>query len=1359
MSDIIIFKRDGSEQFLDTSKLAESIFGAAVNVGGEDMDLAEDLAYKVLDILESNDINEITSDALQKLVEDTLIDEGHSATARQYILKGADRRRIRELDTSLIKSFEELTFQSEEESDTKRENANIDSSTSMGTMLKYGSESAKSFNLSYLLSRDISEAHKNGDIHIHDLDFLSLTATCDQIPLDTLFKNGFNTGHGFLREPGNIRTAAALTAIALQSNQNDQHGGQSIPMLDHYLSPYVALSYVVNIARECKSKLDLSQSDRKELKARLKNIWSEHKHLMNEPCKRLIVRELKAFLSEKNVEYTEKNIDSILRNAYDDTYDDTFQSMEGLVHNLNTMHCLPASEKIWVYDYEVGELKSITMEKLHNTFKNKRYKVISLNKDTGKAEFKYITHCKKMDNNREIVALTDKQGRTVRVTDNHRIMTIKGMTISETIPKDCLYTISPRGIDIKTDIIKLDTSAYGTPRKDNPFQSKYVDITPKFAEFIGYYMADGCMLGETSTCCISACGKVSFEYIEQLLKEVFNCEFKTSYTYFNHSTNGKQEKDIRIQLGMPLARMLKDKFGRIGKEKKIPTEFMLADENIKKAFLKAYFSLDGRKDKKYSEVSTVNKELQAQVALMISSLGASSHYTTRECSDGFNNNREMPMHFITLGAYDSVKVGLKEQMDTKFEIPKYNLGMIYDNYKNICDKICKNRSSRNVRYTELEELLNTHNIPEAKKFLNFFVNEIDSKKTYNSGEEYVYDISVEDNENFLTYECIYVHNSRAGAQVPFSSVNYGTDTTVEGRMIQETLLKTTWDGLGNGETPIFPIQILKLKKGINVDPKDPCYDIFELACKVSARRLYPNFCNLDAPYNAELYVEGHPETEMATMGCAEGNEYVDIRVLGVKHKVKFKNAWSIIVNYVGEDKIKRSGCSEYLDLSNTNIGVYDSYSGKYAKALKIIRNHNVNNWRTVILVNGQVMVLTGDHPLHVIRNGEEKRIYVDNLCLSDKLVLADSKEQVEITEIKSGLGYSTNRSSGYSYDFETETDRLDISGIMSHNCRTRVGKNVYDPTKSVIPGRGNLSFTSINLPRIGIKAEGDINKFYRLLDLQLSIVHRELLERLKIISKRKPLNYPFLMGQGCWIGSENLGPTDSLEEVWKHGTLGVGFIGLAETLVALTGKHHGESEESQKLGLEIVGYMRKAVDKWAQEEKLNYSLIGTPAEGLSGRFIRMDKKLFGIIPGITDRDYYTNSSHVPVYYPISAKKKIDIEAPYHEIENGGHILYIEMDGDPTKNIKAFEKVVKYMHDKNAGYMAVNHPVDRDPVCNYVGIIGDTCPRCGRKDGEPMTLEMWHKIKGFANAGNAETLGYHGNILEENDRMTNDVDDL
>lgn len=770
MGSILVIKRDGSEEYFDRDKVAESIFGAAVSVGGEDMNLSDELADKVLDMLEANDVQEIASDELQRIVEDTLINEGHATTARQYILKGADRKRIRELDTSLIQSFEELTFKSADESDTKRENGNIDSNTSMGTMLKYGSESAKLYNLSYLLSEDIVEAHKNCDIHIHDLDFLALTSTCDQIPLDELFNGGFNTGHGFLREPGNIRTAAALTAIALQSNQNDQHGGQSIPMLDHYLSPYVALSYIDNIAKETKSKFDLTKANRKELKRELKSIWKKHKHLMNDSGNSMIKREIKKYLNYTGVVYTESNLESILRNAYDDTYDDTFQAMEGLVHNLNTMH------------------------------------------------------------------------------------------------------------------------------------------------------------------------------------------------------------------------------------------------------------------------------------------------------------------------------------------------------------------------------------------------------------------------------------SRAGAQVPFSSVNYGTDLSQEGRIIQETILKTTWDGLGNGETPIFPIQILKLKKGVNIDPQDPYYDIFELACKVSAKRLYPNFVNLDAPYNKELYVEGHPETEMATMGC-----------------------------------------------------------------------------------------------------------------------------------------------------------------------RTRVGKNVYDPSKSVIPGRGNLSFTSINLPRLGIKANGNLNTFYKMLDAKMELVHKELLERLAIISKRRPINYPFLMGQNCWVGSEKLGPIDQIKDVWKHGTLAVGFIGLAETLVALTGKHHGESEESQKLGLEIVSHMRQITDKWSEEEKLNYSVIGTPAEGLSGRFIKADKKLFGIIPGVTDKGYYTNSSHVPVYYSISAKRKIDIEAPYHEIENGGHILYIEMDGDPTKNVKAFMKVVRYMYDKNAGYMAINHPVDRDPVCGYVGIIDDACPRCGRKDGEPMSIEMWNKLKGFANVGNADTLGYHGDAEEEMNRSSNKMD--
>lgn len=771
MANIEVIKRDGGSEDFDINKIADSIMGAAMTVGGEDADLADELAYEVLDLLQSNNIESIESSDIQLIVQKTLIEDGHAATATEYILKAADRARIRDMDSALMRSYEEITFQSEKDSDTKRENANIDSSTAMGTMLKYGSEGAKNFNLLYMMGKDISDAHKSGDIHIHDLDFLALTETCCQIPLDKLFKNGFNTGHGFLREPGGIRTAGALAAIAIQSNQNDQHGGQSIPLFEYYLAPYVSLSYVKILAHITYLKFDLEIVQEARLKQELRKyrLTRENCRIMNEvgyaDMKKIVVD----LLEEWKVRAYKKRITRLFNDTDRDIYDETYQAMEAFIHNLNTMH------------------------------------------------------------------------------------------------------------------------------------------------------------------------------------------------------------------------------------------------------------------------------------------------------------------------------------------------------------------------------------------------------------------------------------SRAGAQVPFSSINYGTDTSEEGRLVMKTILESTLRGLGNGETPIFPIQIWKMKDGVSFGEDSPNYDLFKLACIVSAKRLYPNFENLDAPYNSQMYIPGKPETEMATMGC-----------------------------------------------------------------------------------------------------------------------------------------------------------------------RTRVGMNVYDPDKSVVPGRGNLSFTSINLPRLGIKAQGDIDKFYKLLDSKLELVHKQLLERFEIQCQKHPLNYPFLMGQGVWLGSDHLGPTDDIREILKHGTLTVGFIGLAETLSALTGKHHGESAESQELGLQIIQHMRDYTDAWSAEEKMNYSVIGTPAEGLSGRFVRLDKELFGIIPGVTDKDYYTNSSHVPVSFNISATKKIEIEAPYHAIENGGHILYIELDGDPTKNLKAFMKLVGYMHDKNAGYFAINHPVDRDPVCGYVGIINDVCPRCGRKEGEAMSMEMWNKIKGYANAGNADTCGACGNPEEEMDRISNEL---
>ena len=335
--------------------------------------------------------------------------------------------------------------------------------------------------------------------------------------------------------------------------------------------------------------------------------------------------------------------------------------------------------------------------------------------------------------------------------------------------------------------------------------------------------------------------------------------------------------------------------------------------------------------------------------------------------------------------------------------------------------------------------------------------------------------------------------------MPFSSINYGTDTSPEGRLVMEQLLLATEAGLGRGETPIFPIQIFRIKEGVNYNPGDPNYDLYRLAIRCSAKRLFPNFSFIDAPYNLKYYVPGRPETEASYMGC-----------------------------------------------------------------------------------------------------------------------------------------------------------------------RTRVLANMHDPENEVSTRRGNLSFTSVNLPRLAIQAKGDTSRFFQDLERVMELTIDQLNERFEIIARKKVYNFPFLMGQHVWRGSENLKWDDEVREVLKHGTLTVGFIGLAETLVALRGKHHGESGESQNLGLEIIGFMRSFLDRKAQETRLNYTLIATPAEGLSGRFVRLDRERFGVIPGVTDRDYYTNSFHIPVHFPISAFKKISLEAPYHALTNAGHITYVEMDGDPLE---------------------------------------------------------------------------------------------
>ncbi len=728
-----IVKRDGRTVEFDVTKIADAIYKAAEALGGKDKDTAMSLARQVERYLTQIHHNDMpTVEQIQDAVEKILIENGHARTAKEYILYRAERTRVRDMNTRLMKIYEDLTFKDAADNDIKRENANIDGDTAMGTMLKYGSEGSKQFYEMFVLKPEHAQAHRNGDIHIHDLDFLTLTTTCCQIDIEKLFKDGFSTGHGFLREPNDIQSYTALACIAIQSNQNDQHGGQSIPDFDYGMAGGVKKTY-------------------------RKLYW--------------------------------KNMGKMLD---------------------------------ILYDFEDGMDRAM---------------------DIGK-----------------------------------RIQEEEG-------------------------------------------------IFPILSDDNGYKETEKRYLGEF-------CDEVQIERLQQ-------------------------------------------------------------------------------RATKYA-----NKEIR--------------------------------------------------------------------------------------------------------------------RATYQAMEAFVHNLNT--------------MHSRAGAQIPFSSINYGTDTSPEGRMVTENILLATEAGLGNGETAIFPIHIFKIKEGVNYNPQDPNYDLFKLACRVSAKRLFPNFSFIDAPFNLQFYKEGDHNTEVAYMGC-----------------------------------------------------------------------------------------------------------------------------------------------------------------------RTRVMANVYDPSRQVVGGRGNLSFTSINLPRIAIKSHGDVDWFFEDLDRKLDLCIDQLMERYKIQASKKVKNYPFLMGQGIWLDSDKLGPDDSVAEVLKHGTLTVGFIGLAECLKALVGVHHGESREAQSLGLDIVGFMRKRMDEATARTGFNYTLIATPAEGLSGRFVKIDKERFGVIEGVTDREYYTNSFHIPVYYPISAFDKIRLEAPYHALTNAGHITYVELDGDPCKNLEAFEQVVRCMKESGVGYGSINHPVDRDPVCGYTGIIENECPHCHRKE--------------------------------------------
>lgn len=467
------------------------------------------------------------------------------------------------------------------------------------------------------------------------------------------------------------------------------------------------------------------------------------------------------------------------------------------------------------------------------------------------------------------------------------------------------------------------------------------------------------------------------------------------------------------------------------------------------------------------------------------------------------------------------------------------------NFKDFCYSLCEKNNSSLVDESlkELESKIYEFVGDKTKKVLELSRKRT-FKDTFQACEGFVHNL------NSL--------NSRAGSQVPFSSINYGTNTTPEGQMLIENTLEATEEGLGNGETSIFPVQIFKIKEGVNANPGDPNYYLLEKAVEVTSKRMYPNFVNIDVPGNIEYYQEGKPETEMATMGC-----------------------------------------------------------------------------RT------------------------------KTLAMPD------------------GTGRVTNR--------------------------------------------GNIAFTTINLPRLGILAEHKIDKFFELLDQRITDCIDELLERVNYIKTKKVYNFPFLMGQNIYLGAENLGWNDSIEPALRNGTLAVGFIGIAEALKALIGKHHGESDEAYQLALKIVKRIRERTDKATSETGWMFGCFATPAEGLAERFAKIDQKKFGVIEGVTGRKFYTNSFHIPVYFPITATKKMQKEGPFHSLCNAGAITYVEMDGDPSKNLKAVMKLVQFSRKCGISYFSINHSVDRCPVCGYEGIIEtDVCPHCGWKEGEEISLEELEK---------------------------------
>ena len=1310
---MIVIKRDGREIPYDSSKIRDAVHKAMVSTNKEseptvanDIDslTSDNIEFYVDQKIKELNKDKISVEEIQDLVEKTLIEYNLPEIAKHYILYRNQRSKVRSIHSEMNQAIAQLV-DPVADSDDKRENANINSDTTMGTMLKVGTTVLKDFNLKNIYRPEYSKLHNAGYMHMHDLDFSSLTINCLYIPLSKLLHHGYSTGHGFLRAPSTIRSASALTCIAIQSSQNDFFGGQAIPSLDYSLAPYVAKSYVRKCADYLKD-MDLIP-DTVDIKKNFIHYFDDEiTKDIEKPVEQNYsivdhLDEINSKLSEL-INVTSEQLVHMHKVAKRRTTEETEQAMEAMVHNLCSMNCLAPDQEFWVYDSAVHQWVIYNAETFSRVFVPGRFYAFSLNNLTGESEIKPITGAWGTFNDKPMVKVTDKSGASFVTTFDHRYLTVTDDCCFDYVQAQHLkHTVHPRNFKLFSEV------KYQVDQTKNEDAISY---SSTLAEIIGYYVSAGRIDSDDETLTIACGDRIQPEHLSGLCEEAFG--FKPKYAICDRTNNLVQNlykdnlsKDMVIFLPEKINRMIR-KLAGTGDTKKHVPNFVLHGtwRCMQEAFLRGYMvPLGLRQGRGCVEFIVNSKPLLDDLRMIFASHGVLIR--TRQTTG--------PEYF-----QHSWNVMMSDEDANKLDLTYLLTG--------------------NVEHGVDPQIKDTTECENSNLYSKCFKVDVESIEQAPDCPV-VFDIEVADNANFLTTSGFIVHNSRAGSQTPFSSVNVGLSTTWEGRTVTHSLLKAVEAGLGLGETAIFPISIFKMKKGVT-DKGSPNYDLFQYACKVSAKRLYPNFLSIDAPFNLIHYRKDRPEYQASAMGCVHGTEKALWKLDEKTELVECFEFVSLLLSHM-YPLIQYAKDSYYIDLEKANIRIWDSFNDKFAKVKKFIINKNVTKWVNVALDDLSSITVTPDHPLPVEGRG---RIWAIDIKEGDKIRHSTNKKlytgEDEFATVDSVISTPSEVVDDFtSYDVETDTDRFDLDSIFSHNCRTRVIENKVDPQHAITEGRGNLFWTTINFPLIALDAKKEagltspIPIFMNKLHEIVNNVIQYSLDRFKVVAKRKAKNYPFMMGQHEYVGSEKLLPNDDVESVIKEGTMAVGFIGLSETLVALIGKHHGESEEAQELGLTILNTMKKWVDEASEKYGYNFGVMASPAEGCTGRLLRITRKKYGVIKGITDKEYFTNSFHICPTYKISAWKKVQLEAPYHAICTSGAISYVELDTDTVRNPQAFEELVNFMAGSGCGYFAINHPMTRDPVCGYVGPLrpDGSCPRCGRKEFEGVAVNKLLSLTSYS----------------------------